>query len=84
MRYYYWFAVALLCGVVTATGWAQEEWCIMSAENATGADLPRVLLIGDSITSRYSAQASQILKNKAYVSVLTTSRGWAGLCYRMK
>jgi len=73
MKYYSWFAAILICGMAAGTSRAQE-WCIITAENATSNNLPRVLLIGDSIAGRYSAQVARALRNKAYVSLLATSR----------
>ena len=67
------FILVLLCGIMVANCLAQE-WCNIITNNATGTDLPRVLLIGDSITARYSPEVINALKGKAYVSVLSTGR----------
>ncbi|MEY4938485.1 MAG: hypothetical protein RIQ93_220 [Verrucomicrobiota bacterium] len=53
-----------------------HDWCTITLKTrpANGPDLPLVLLIGDSITVRYSAEVSAALKDKAYVSLLGTSK----------
>ena len=52
------------------------DWCtiMLKTKTATGPDLPLVLLIGDSITVRYSSEVGTALKDVAYVSLLGTSK----------
>jgi len=52
----------------------QIEWCGMRHIDANKDDLPRVLLIGDSIVGAHADKVSDLLKGKAYCSWLTTSR----------
>jgi hypothetical protein len=76
----------LTCTAVTHS-WSQDlydyqkpresqNWTTISLKTkpANGPDLPLVLLIGDSITVRYSAEVGTALKDKAYVSLLGTSK----------
>jgi len=53
-----------------------QDWCIITLRTkpANGADVPLVLLIGDSITVRYSTEVGTALRDKAYVSLLGTSK----------
>jgi lysophospholipase L1-like esterase len=46
-----------------------SSWCEASTQN----DLPRVLLIGDSITRGYQEQVRLLLKGKCYVDYLAVS-----------
>lgn len=50
------------------------EWCDVWLPHLNDHDLPRVLLIGDSITKAYSAEVETLLKGKAYVGRIATSR----------
>ncbi|MGE5295565.1 MAG: prolyl oligopeptidase family serine peptidase, partial [Solirubrobacterales bacterium] len=50
------------------------EWCDIWITNADKNDLPRVLLIGDSITRGYFGEVEQTLAGKANCARLTTSR----------
>ena len=50
------------------------EWCDIWMTNANKTDLPRVLLIGDSVTRGYSGTVEKQLAGKAYVARLATSR----------
>jgi len=50
------------------------EWCDIWIANANKTDLPRVLLIGDSVTRGYSSAVDKELAGKAYVARLATSR----------
>jgi lysophospholipase L1-like esterase len=50
------------------------EWCNIWIPDANGTELPRVLLIGDSITQGYSGKVAEQLKGKASVARLTTSK----------
>lgn len=49
------------------------EWCDVWIAQATDTTLPRVLLIGDSITRGYSPKVDALLKGKANVGRLATS-----------
>ncbi|PHX93862.1 MAG: hypothetical protein CK546_07955 [Pedosphaera sp.] len=53
-----------------------QDWCTISLRTkpANGPALPLVLLIGDSITVRYASEVGAALKDKAYVSLLGTSK----------
>ena len=53
------------------------EWCDIWVPHADETKLPRVLLIGDSITRGYYSQVEKDLAGKAYVARLTTSRSIA-------
>jgi len=50
------------------------EWCDIWITNADKSDLPRVLLIGDSITRGYFGEVEKALAGKANCARLTTSR----------
>jgi hypothetical protein len=50
------------------------EWAILRWEQATDAKLPRVLLVGDSISNGYASHVSGLLKDKAHVDLLATSK----------
>jgi lysophospholipase L1-like esterase len=50
------------------------EWCNIWMPNADKHDLPRVLLIGDSVTQGYGPDVEKQLAGKAYVARLATSR----------
>jgi len=50
------------------------EWCNVWITHGTEHALPRVLLIGDSITQAYHGQVETKLASKAYVGRLTTSK----------
>jgi hypothetical protein len=50
------------------------EWCNVWITHGSEHALPRVLLIGDSITQAYYGQVEAKLANKAYVGRLTTSK----------
>ena len=50
------------------------EWCNIWIPDANGTKLPRVLLIGDSITGGYGPKVADALKGKASVARLTTSK----------
>ncbi len=49
------------------------EWCDIWISHANEAGLPRVLLIGDSITRAYYSEVEKRLAGKAYVARLATS-----------
>jgi len=71
----------LLCaaGSVYSAGKARTakhediEWCDVWMPNMTRNDLPRVLLIGDSITRAYYKDVEKKLKGKAYCARVATS-----------
>jgi lysophospholipase L1-like esterase len=50
------------------------EWADIWIPEASGTTLPRVLLIGDSITRGYYSQVAEKLKGKASVARLATSK----------
>jgi hypothetical protein len=50
------------------------EWCDVWMPNMNKQDLPRVLLIGDSITRAYFPTVEAELKDKAYVARIATSK----------
>ena len=50
------------------------EWCNIWIPDANETKLPRVLLIGDSITGGYGPKVADALKGKASVARLTTSK----------
>lgn len=50
------------------------EWCDAWLPDMNSHDLPRVMLIGDSITRGYYPAVEQLLKGKAYVARITTSK----------
>ena len=50
------------------------EWCNIWIPDANETKLPRVLLIGDSITGGYGPKVEEALKGKASVARLTTSK----------
>ncbi|WP_339315210.1 SGNH/GDSL hydrolase family protein [Paenibacillus sp. FSL R10-2734] len=52
----------------------QYEWCQMWREEADKQDLPRILLIGDSITNGYHPFVQEQLRGLAYVDKLVTSK----------
>ena len=50
------------------------EWCRVWLPNANQSELPRVLLIGDSIVVGYYPEVENQLQDKAYIGYLATSR----------
>ena len=50
------------------------EWIYAVCHNPAAADLPRVLLIGDSIANMYQKYVSEELAGTAYVSTYTSSK----------
>jgi lysophospholipase L1-like esterase len=50
------------------------EWCDSWMPGMNDHDLPRVVLIGDSITRGYFQEVEQNLKGKAYVARIATSK----------
>lgn len=75
-------ALALACAGALCGGAAETpaphreriEWCDIWFTDAEKSALPRVLLIGDSITRGYFDGVEKALAGKAYVGRLTTSR----------
>jgi|SRR6056297_1834028 len=55
------------------------EWADMWVTDADKDDLPRVLVIGDSITRGYFGEVEKHLAGKAYCARLTTSKGVSDL-----
>src|SRR5271154_4490690 len=49
------------------------EWCDIWISHANETNLPRVLLIGDSITRAYYPAVEERLSGKAYVGRLSSS-----------
>jgi lysophospholipase L1-like esterase len=74
--------LAMTAVLTTTTAFSQEphvsreaiEWCNVWIPDANGTKLPRVLLIGDSITGGYGPMVADELKGKASVARLTTSK----------
>jgi hypothetical protein len=50
------------------------EWCDIWISHASETNLPRVLLIGDSISRDYYRPAEKLLEGRAYTARLSTSR----------
>jgi hypothetical protein len=50
------------------------EWCDIWISHANETNLPRVLLIGDSIARDYYPEVEKCLAGRAFVGRLTTSR----------
>ena len=50
------------------------EWCDAWLPNMNDHALPRVMLIGDSITRGYYGEVQTLLKDKAYVARIATSK----------
>ena len=49
------------------------EWCRSWMDHADATDLPRVLLIGDSITNGYQDEVRRLLNGVCYVDMIATS-----------
>lgn len=79
-------AAAVLGGIAAANSQTTPrretiEWCNLRWENTNDPKLPRVLLIGDSISVGYGGVVKERLKGKANVDTLATSKaisdpGW--------
>jgi hypothetical protein len=69
-----WFLMVLLFGTLTSNSREMQEWCSITSYDANKTDLPRVLIIGDSIVSRYASAVNGAIKGKAYLSVMATSK----------
>ena len=50
------------------------EWCDIWVTKGTGTDLPRVLLIGDSIVRGYYPEVANLVGDRAAVSRISTSK----------
>jgi GDSL-like Lipase/Acylhydrolase family len=70
------FATNLVAGKSAESVPAREsiEWCDVWISHANETNLPRVLLIGDSIARDYYPEVEKCLAGKAFVARLTTSR----------
>lgn len=70
------FTLLLAARFVIATPPAREaiEWCDIWIPHANETNLPRVLLIGDSIARDYYPEVDKRLAGKAFVGRLATSR----------
>lgn len=66
--------LALAADTSTTVHREKIEWCDAWMPNMNDHDLPRVVLIGDSITRGYYQAVEQNLKGKAYVARITTSK----------
>jgi len=69
-------AALLAAGVALGEGPVREniEWCNVWVVGANQKDLPKVLLIGDSIVMGYYQRVADGLKGKAYCARLATSK----------
>lgn len=67
-------ALAVLAAAQTPVHREPTEWCDFWMPNTNKRDLPRVMLIGDSITRGYFATVEEQLKGKAYVARIATSK----------
>jgi lysophospholipase L1-like esterase len=82
MRYLPFHGLVLLTILAATMASAQEtdisresiEWCNVWTPDANGTNLPRALLIGDSITGGYGPKVADALKGKVSVARLTTSK----------
>ena len=70
------FSLILPPSIAAAAPPAREaiEWCDIWISHANETNLPRVLLIGDSITRDYYPEVEKRLAGKAFVARLATSR----------
>lgn len=70
------FPLLMTAQTVTAEEPVREgiEWSDIWVTNANKGDLPRVLLVGDSITRGYFGEVEKRLAGKAYCARLTTSK----------
>jgi len=57
------------------------EWIVSYSYNASSTDLPRVLLIGDSICNQYQKQVCKELAGSAYVTFMATSKCLCDVSY---
>ena len=70
-----WFASSTGAQPANSSPLAREsiEWCDIWISHANETNLPRVLLIGDSITRAYYPEVEKHLEGKAYVARLSSS-----------
>ncbi len=70
-----WFASSTDAQPASSSPSAREsiEWCDIWISHANETNLPRVLLIGDSITRAYYPEVEKHLEGKAYVARLSSS-----------
>lgn len=70
------FAISVAAAETNPTPPAREsiEWCDIWISHANETNLPRVLLIGDSIVRDYYSEVEKQLAGKAFVGRLATSR----------
>jgi hypothetical protein len=70
-----WFASSTGAQPANSSPSAREsiEWCDIWISHANETNLPRVLLIGDSITRAYYPEVEKHLEGKAYVARLSSS-----------
>jgi hypothetical protein len=61
-------------GEMSPSGREEIEWCDIWISHANETNLPRVLILGDSIARDYYSVVEKRLEGKAYVARLTTSR----------
>ena len=57
----------------------QKEWIRAWCDDTNEKDLPRVLLIGDSITNGYQEKVRTLLQGVCYVDFIATSYALAAL-----
>jgi hypothetical protein len=62
-----------MAGEMPASGREEIEWCDIWISHANETNLPRVLILGDSIARDYYSVVEKRLDGKAYVARLTTS-----------
>lgn len=67
-------AMRAVAGEILGSSHESIEWCDIWISHANETNLPRVLLIGDSITRDYYPGVEKRLAGKAYVARLATSR----------
>lgn len=67
-------AMHSVAGEIPGSAHESIEWCDIWISHANETNLPRVLLIGDSITRDYYPEVEKHLEGKAYVARLATSR----------
>ena len=63
-----------MAGDIPVSGRESIEWCDIWISHANETNLPRVLILGDSIARDYYSVVEKRLEGKAYVARLTTSR----------
>ncbi len=67
--------ISQIAGIAApASAYESIEWCDIWISHANETNLPRVLLIGDSITRDYYPGVEKRLEGKAFVGRLATSR----------